>query len=65
MTCKCKQGFICKVCCPDIKAEDVISADARYIADKATQNTKRITGTLWGIFVVLPIVLGILFAILK
>jgi|SRR5579863_829208 len=39
-----------------------VSADAVYIAK---HNSGRIVGHLWGIFVLLPVVLGVLYAIVK
>lgn len=42
-----------------------ISADAHFIAMSASKDAGRIIKHLWIIFVLLPVVLGILFAILK
>jgi hypothetical protein len=48
--------------------EEGVSADAKYIAQCASQDafftSSRIVKHLWIIFVLLPVVLGILFAIL-
>lgn len=41
------------------------SADAHFIAMSASKDAGRIITHLWIIFVLLPVVLGILFAILK
>lgn len=49
-------------------ADAAISADARYIAERAAIAAKKASGRivkhLWIIFVLLPVVLGILFAVL-
>jgi len=42
-----------------------VSADAHFIATSARADAGRIIKHLWIIFVLLPVVLGILFAILK
>lgn len=44
---------------------DPVSADAKYIARAADDNSDRIIKHLWIIFVLLPVVLGIIFEILK
>jgi hypothetical protein len=44
---------------------DPISADAHFIAISASANAGRIIKHLWIIFVLLPVVLGIIFEILK
>jgi hypothetical protein len=44
---------------------DPISADARYIAECARKDANFIVKTLWGIFVLLPIVLIFLYALTK
>jgi hypothetical protein len=44
---------------------DPISADAKYIARATDDNSGRIIKHLWIIFVLLPVVLGIIFEILK
>jgi hypothetical protein len=57
---------------PDLAAQDQaavpddpISADAHFIAMSASKDAGRIIKHLWIIFVLLPVVLAILFAILK
>jgi hypothetical protein len=51
-----------------VSVSDPISADAHYIArcarEAASEGSGRIVKHLWIIFVCLPVVLGILFAIL-
>jgi hypothetical protein len=44
---------------------DLVSGDAHFIATSASKDAGRIITHLWIIFVLLPVVLGILFAILK
>ena len=46
-------------------AVDLISPDAKYIARASRDAAGRIVMHLWIIFVMLPVVLGILFALLK
>jgi hypothetical protein len=46
-------------------SDDPVSADARFIAMSASKDAGRIITHLWIIFVLLPVVLGVLFAILK
>jgi len=57
------------VACEKTVAVDPISADAHYIAqcarDDAREASGRIVKHLWIIFVLLPIVLGILFMLVK
>ncbi|MGA7926921.1 MAG: hypothetical protein WCA20_13080 [Candidatus Sulfotelmatobacter sp.] len=53
---------------PKAQAEspgDPVSADAHFIAMSASQDASRVIKHLWIIFVLLPVVLGIPFAILK
>jgi hypothetical protein len=49
--------------------EEGVSADAKYIAQCASQDafftSARVVKHLWIIFVLLPVMLGILYAILK
>ncbi len=64
-----RRGHDVNISEPQAQAADAaISADARYIADHASLAAQRASGRivkhLWIIFVLLPVVLGILFAIL-
>jgi len=45
--------------------DDPVSADAHFIAISASKDAGRIITHLWIIFVLLPVVLGVLFALLK
>ncbi len=57
-----------KIEVPAADTEEPISADAHYVAQRAREDAREASGRivkhLWIIFVVLPVVLGILFAIL-
>jgi hypothetical protein len=59
--------FIVKAIGEDARTQ--ISADAQYIAESARKDAQQASGRIvthmWIIFVLLPIVLAILFAILK
>jgi hypothetical protein len=70
--CGCEPGQQCREClnipeekAPDVSTVDMISADAHYIVKCAHEDAGRIVKHLWIIFVLLPVVLGILFAIVK
>jgi len=63
-----RRGFNVPTAVPKDQArlpDDRVSADARFIAMSASKDASRIIKHLWIIFVLLPVVLGILFAILK
>ncbi len=58
-----RRGFAPEIDSPPAPA--TVSADAHFIAISAKADAGRIIKHLWIIFVLLPVVLGILYAILK
>jgi hypothetical protein len=74
--CGCSWEQTCRDCKNLVKPGEVnepvvdpISADAYFVANRATADARaasgRIVRNLWTIFVLLPIVLAVLFAIVK
>ena len=49
----------------DSEIRSTISDDAKYIADRASENASKIVTHLWIILVVLPVVLCLLYTALK